>query len=433
MKHDVIVLGAGIAGLTAARDLMRAGVDVLVLEARDRVGGRVEQATLPDGRIVQLGGEVVGHAHTAYLQLVGELGLTLTESYVGEPGQIVRATSEDVSVGDPPHWFEPGDWACHERVTAAFVALAKTVDPGNPWEHPALDRLSVGAWLRAEGASSNVVRLWEIGQLSLASGSYERTSLLAALRKNVVVPSNGHYDVNDWECLRVAEGSAAVAMRLASGLGHRVRTGAPVAAVTAGPAGCQVRLVEGETFTASAIVCALPVGPLRQVDFRGLSQARLDSLHQQRQARAAKVTIAYDTPFWRDGGHNGLSESELVMGSTWAQNTGVLSALVPPERFGVLQGIPPHLRQAELLAEVAGMFGPEALAPRSFYLRMWGSDPWTQGYVTQWLPGDVMAVGPLHGTHEPPFYFCGSDQWVAGYLEGAVRTGRGAAEAVLAR
>ena len=63
--------------------------------------------------------------------------------------------------------------------------------------------------------------------------------------------------------------------------------------------------------------------------------------------------------------------------------------------------------------------------------RRWGVDPWTEGYITSWRPGDVMAVGPLHGTHEPPFYVCGSDQWVAGYMEGAVRTGRGAAAAAL--
>ena len=78
---DVLVVGAGLAGLSAARDLHRAGADVLVLEARDRPGGRVEQTTLPDGRIVQLGGELVGGFHTAYLGLVSELELTLLRRY----------------------------------------------------------------------------------------------------------------------------------------------------------------------------------------------------------------------------------------------------------------------------------------------------------------------------------------------------------------
>jgi monoamine oxidase len=85
---DVAVLGAGLAGLSAARDLARAGADVVVLEARDRVGGRVEAITLPDGRTVQMGGEVVGAAHHSYLELVAELGLTMQASYVADPGEM---------------------------------------------------------------------------------------------------------------------------------------------------------------------------------------------------------------------------------------------------------------------------------------------------------------------------------------------------------
>ena len=436
--YDAIVLGAGLAGLSAARDLAAGGAEVLVVEARDRVGGRVEQTALPDGRLVQLGGEVVGRAHTAYLRLVEELGLTLTPSYVAEPGSLTRTTPEGSSTGTRPHWFGPGDSACHAQVTAQFVELAATVDPDDPWRHPdaaRLDASSVGAWLRLAGATPAVVRLWEIEQLGLAGGSVERISLLAALRKNAAVPSAGHYDYEDWEGLRVAEGSATVALRMAEGLGHRVRLGSPVEAVTVaqGRAGCTVRLAGGETLRSSAVVCALPVGPLRQVHISGVSDARLSSLHVQRQARAAKLAVAYAEPFWRARGANGLSESEHVLGSTWPQGYALLSALVPPERLGVLLGIPPQLREQELLREVADLYGEQALHPLALYLRMWGTDRWTQGYVTQWVPGDVMRVGPLHATHEPPFYVCGSDQWVAGYMEGAVRTGRAAAAALLAR
>ncbi|MFG2894743.1 flavin monoamine oxidase family protein [Streptomyces sp. NPDC048248] len=434
MNHDVIVLGAGLAGLAAARDLNAAGADVLVLEARDRVGGRVEQTVLPDGRLVQLGGEVVGQAHTAYLALAAELGLTLIPSYVAEPGRIARATAEGVSAGDPPHWFGPGDEDGHRRAAAAFVALARTVDPHDPWSHPhadALDRLSVGAWLRSEGASPAVVRLWEIGQLALASGSCERTSLLAALRKHAAVPGDDAYAYEDWEGLRVAEGSATVALRMAEQLGRRIRLEAPVDEVTVRPGGCRVRLADGATLTAEAVVSALPVGPLRSVAVTGVSEARLASLHRQRQAVAAKFAVAYDKPFWRGLGLNGLSECEGVLGSTWPQSEGILSALIPPERYGVLLGMPAELRDHELLCDIARLYGDEAHQPFMSALRMWGTDPWTQGYVTQWSPGDVMGVGPLHGTHEPPFYVCGSDQWVAGYMEGAVRTGRAAAQAVL--
>ncbi|MET9958508.1 NAD(P)/FAD-dependent oxidoreductase [Streptomyces sp. NPDC006326] len=437
MNHDVIVLGAGLAGLAAARDLAAGGADVLVVEARDRVGGRVEQTGLADGRLVQLGGEVVGRAHTAYTALAAELDLTLVPSYVAEPGALARATPEGVRAGDPPHWFGPGDDAVHRQATAAFASLARTVDPGDPWSHPdaaALDRLSVGAWLRSRGATAAVVRLWEIGRLALADGSCERTSLLAALRKHAAVPGPVPYDYEAWEGLRVAEGSATVALRMAEGLAGRIRTGAPVEAVAVrGPRGCSVRLAGGETLTAGAVVSALPAGPLRSVAVTGVRDERLASLHRQRHALAAKFVAVYDAPFWRERGLSGLSECEGVLGSTWPQSEGILSALVPPERYGVLLAAPAALRTPELLAEIARLYGDEAHHPLATYLRLWGTDPWTQGYVTQWTPGDVMAVGPLHGTHEPPFYVCGSDQWVAGYMEGAVRTGRDAAREALSR
>ena len=120
-----------------------------------------------------------------------------------------------------------------------------------------------------------------------------------------------------------------------------------------------------------------------------------------------------------------------VLGGTWTQREGIISALVPPERLAAFLTTSPAQIESELVEEMAQAFGPEALDPQAVFVRRWGVDPWTQGYITGWRPGDVMSVGPLHGTHEPPFYVCGSDQWVCGYMEGAGRTGRGAARALL--
>ena len=93
---DVAVLGAGLAGLSAARDLHRAGTDVVVLEARERPGGRVEAVALADGRTIQAGGEVIGSEHTSYLGLVDELGLTVEPSYVADPGEMSWGLNEGV-------------------------------------------------------------------------------------------------------------------------------------------------------------------------------------------------------------------------------------------------------------------------------------------------------------------------------------------------
>jgi monoamine oxidase len=437
-RPDVVVVGAGLAGLSAARDLEAGGAQVTVLEARARVGGRVEQVELADGRRVQLGGEVVGNAHTSYLGLVEELGLTLTASYVAEPGEITRQVAGpvegSVDVGDWPSWCTAADRASYDEVEAALEKVLASIDPEDPWSCPdlgRLDRLSVGDWLRDVGASPGVLRLWELVHLSLADGSIERQSLFAYARKIVVGGTTGSYDVEQWENLRVAEGSATVALTMAAAL-RDVRLSSPVRSIQVGPQGSVVTTHDGEALHADAVVLAVPSGPARDLDIEGVSEARLTSLRRQRHAWAAKFVAAYDGPFWRARGQNALAESEGVLGSTWPQEQGVLSALVPPERYAAFAASDPATRTREALAQIAELYGPQATSPLQTWTRLWGTDPWTQGYVTNWRPGDVEAVGPLHGTHEPPFYVCGSDQWVAGYMEGAVRTGRGAAAAALA-
>ena len=435
MRSDVVVVGAGLAGLSAARDLMRAGTDVVVLEARNRPGGRVEQTTLADGRIVQLGGEVVGPFHEAYLGLAEELGLTIVPSFPQLPGEDTWVLADGRWIGTDHPWMSDEDRASFASMSEEFGALARTVDPDDPWSHPEaerLDRVSLADWLREQGATPNVVRARDLAMLALSAESVERTSLLAELRKEAAAGGNGFYDYEVWECSRVAEGSATVALRMAEELGHRVRYGAPVTRIRISPQGCSVTAETGERFEADAVVCAIPVGPLRHVRVEGVSDERMRSLDRQRHALAAKVVFTYEDSFWHDQGQNGDAYFETaVIGGTWVQREGIMSTLVPPERLAAFLTTSEAQLEAELTEEMVAAFGEAARDTVAVFMRRWGVDPWTRGYITGWRPGDVMSVGPLHGTHEPPFYVCGSDQWVCGYMEGAVRTGRRAAEAAL--
>jgi monoamine oxidase len=432
MRYDVVVLGAGLAGLSAARDLAAGGADVVVLEARNRPGGRVEQTTLADGRLVQLGGEVVGPHQTAYYGLVEELGLTLVPAFPDLPGEETWVLAGATSVGPWMSEAESGEYA---RLDREFAELAASVDPDDPWSHPEaerLDRLSVGDWLRERGAPPNVVRSRDLSMLALSAESVERTSLLSDLRKEAAAGAPGFYSYDVWECERVAEGSATVALRMAEGLGHRIRYATPVTHVKVAASGCIVTTWTGERFESEAIVCAIPVGPLRRVAIEGVSDERRASLDRQRHALAAKVVFAYETSFWEEQGQNGDAYWETgVLGGTWVQREGIMSALVPPERLAAFLATSPAQIEGELVEEMVQAFGERSRALLGIWFRRWGVDPWTEGYITSWRPGDVMAVGPLHGKHEPPFYVCGSDQWVCGYMEGAVRTGRAAAAAAL--
>ncbi len=432
---DVVVVGAGLAGLSAARDLVRGGADVLVLEARDRVGGRVEQVSVDGARPVQLGGELIGHAHTAYLGLVEELGLTLGSTYTSVAGATTYDLVDGVRRSENGFPFDTLEQhADYERVEKLFGELASTVDPADPWSHPdaaRLDGLSWAAWLRSVDALPSTTRAVEAGALALAAGSSERTSLLSELRKAAAVGDEGFYSYDLWECFQVAEGSAEVALRMGAELDGRIRLGAVVTGIAVSPSGCGISLESGEEIRAEAVVCALPVSVLHDVAVDGVSAERLASLRAQRQATAAKVVTVYDRSIWADVGANGLSEGEHLLASTWPQREGVLSGLVPPERVMWLTASAEEHRLPVLYAELERMYGPAAGRPEHSFLRLWATDPFTRGYATHWWPGDIMRVGPLHGTHEPPFYVCGSDQWVAGYMEGAVRTGRAAAASAL--
>ena len=186
--------------------------------------------------------------------------------------------------------------------------------------------------------------------------------------------------------------------------------------------------MDGERVEAETVVCALPAGPLRDVAITGVST-------NGSPRSAASATHSPQRPSSPTRARLGLggATSDGVWASVWIQREGILSSLTPPDRLGPFLATPEPQRRGEFLAMLASMMGDEALEPLLYGTRTWGLDAFTQGYVTGWRPGDVMAVGPLHGTHEPPFYVCGSDQWVAGYMEGAVRTGRDAAARALGR
>jgi monoamine oxidase len=215
-------------------------------------------------------------------------------------------------------------------------------------------------------------------------------------------------------------------------LGHRVRFGAPVKRIRVSSQGCSVVTETGERFESDAVVSAIPVGPLRNLHVEGVSEERMGSLDRQRHALAAKVVFTYADSFWHENGQNGDAYFETaVIGGTWVQREGIMSTLVPPERLAAFLTTSQAQLEAELTEEMVEAFGEEARDTEAVFFRRWGVDPFTLGYITGWRPGDVMSVGPLHGTHEPPFYVCGSDQCVCGYMEGAVRTGRAAAAAAL--
>ena len=273
MKHDVVVLGGGLAGLSAARDLAAGGADVVVLEARNRPGGRVEQTTLADGRIVQLGGEVVGPHQRAYYGLVEELGLTLVPAFPDLPGDETWILADRREVGDGHPWMSEPDRETYARLDREFAELAAGVDPDDPWSHPdaaALDRLSVGDWLRDRGAgpmrcAPRPRHARFVGRISGTHVAVVRPAQGGVRRRSRPTPTTS--------------GSASVWPRGARPRWRAWRkssvrasgTPRPVTRLKVGGSGCVITTATGERFESEAVVCAIPVGPLRRIAIEGVS------------------------------------------------------------------------------------------------------------------------------------------------------------------
>ena len=328
------------------------------------------------------------------------------------------------------------------RVAEEFARLARTVDPSDPWSHPdalQLDRLSFASWLDSVKVGQSTVRYYELKSRALADSGIGRTSLLSVLRKEVAVGMKVGaeiYALDKWESLWLNDGSAALVEALATDIGPgRMRLEEVVAQLRIrSPHSVEVELASAERLRAQAVICALPVPVLHGIPIHGLSDTRRSSLDAQRGVVATKIIGAVTGNPWTDRGLSGLLEGQQLVGSTWPQQAdGVLSALVPPDRTFELAGAS-RTTQTRLASEFfARCFGDEWSKPDAVFIEEYGLDPFSRCYITDWRPGDVMRVGPLHGTHEPPIFFAGSDHWVAGYMEGAVRTGRAAAAAFLDR
>ena len=225
-----------------------------MLEARDRPGGRVEAVPLPDGRIVQAGGEVFGHGHHAYRELAGELGLTIEPQLCRRTGRDELGSFDGVYVGDEPPWMSEEERDDADRVDARIRApdrhggSGRSVGPSVAAAY--LDaHQSRGVVALDQAALPGVHRRHTLASLSLACDGPERTSLLAELRKHARLRGGGFYDLRPGRACAVAEGSAAVVVRMAAELAPPAAAQRPDRGRESEPrrGGVRIELKGGET------------------------------------------------------------------------------------------------------------------------------------------------------------------------------------------
>ena len=441
---DVVVVGAGLAGLTAARRLRQEGRSVVVLEARDRVGGRTLNHTFADGTIVELGGQWVGPTQDRVLALADELGLATFPTYeqgdhlLGIDGDARRWADETFGL-DEDTLMDVAD------TQTALEALAATVPLDAPWDAPGardLDAQTVECWLAANARTETGLLFWQTLIPAIFSADCDQMSLLHFL---FYIRSGGMIDMlvatgGGAQDSRIAGGSQAIALRAAADLGLAVRLGCPVHLIRQDADGVQV-VHEHGSVRAERVIVALPPALAGRIRYSPALPGRRDQLTQQVPMGAViKVQARYDEPFWRRRGLSGFVVSLDDPLSVTFDNSpedrrcGVLLGFFEGEHATAAGLMDAVERRALALGCFATYFGERALHPGEYVEQDWTAEEFSRGCYggrmgtgvwTRYAQALSEPVGRIHwaGTET-------SDVW-NGYMDGAVRSGERAAEEAL--
>jgi monoamine oxidase len=440
MDAEVIVIGAGLGGLSTARALARARREVIVLEARPRIGGRLLSRTLQDGTSVDLGGQWYGPRQRRVLALVAELGLvthaTFTKgrtvySFNGHNG----SNRAGVPLGNP--LMLAGIAFALRRLSRLSDSIEKSSSFGH--SETALDRLSLQAWLRAHVWPESARSLMQFSLESLFCCSADQVSMLQALfclqasgsLVQMLAVAGGAQE------RQVTAGSKQLVEGLASELAGRIRLGMPVERIE--QRGERVRVLgHGFALSAAHVVLAIPPPLLLRIDFRpSLSSARMRLLGQIRMGSVVKSVAVYRSPFWREKGLCGTIWSDRgplngCYDSTPQHNTrGVLALLSAASAASELRELSPLERKRTLLGALAARLGDEALAPDEFLECVWADDAWTGGGYAAHVPPGAFAEGAeLLRKPEGLLHWAGTETGLTwpGYMEGALESGERAAK-----
>ncbi len=437
-RHSVAIVGAGIAGLVAARELVRAGVDVAVLEARDRVGGRTLNQPVPGGSVVEGGGEFAGPTQTAVLELAEELGIETFPTYTD--GQVVFVRGGTRTVGPDPgveRGLRPGSPG------ARLEEMARQLPLETPWDAPLAaewDRITVEDWLREaapDGRGRRIVDMAAAATLGATPGDLSLLWFLFYIRSapgglpDLLMTRDGAQD------RRFVGGSQLISLRMAEELRDRVTLASPVQRISGWSTGPASIEYDGGAIEAERVIIAMMPSDVTRIAFDPPLPERRAQLNQgwTPAEQSFKAQLVYETPFWREEGLSGQvisdEEPQITFDNTPPVGApGVILSFVDPRSMpgGA------DTRRDWLAERMAAYFGERSKTPIAYVECDWHEDGWTSGCVSPLVPGVLHPYGAA--LTEP----CGVVHWAGtetsavwnGYMDGAVRSGRRVAREVAA-
>lgn len=444
---QVVIIGGGFSGIAAAKKLHQAGVSFLVLEARERLGGRVYTKQFEQGYYLDFGGQWIGPTQDRMYELCKEHGLSYFETYnqgknildLGTKLKTYRGTIPKLDIFSLLNL----DWLIRK-----LEKLARQIDPTAPWNHPkakAFDSQNLEHFLQANSKTNACYQVIRLGCETIFACDPHEISLLHAL---FYIRSG-----TSLECLinvkggaqqdRIKGGMQTLVEAMAKPFLNQILFQYPAQQIHYSENGVEI-LGEGFSISASKVILAVPPPLLAQIEFSpALPEAKAKLLQSYRMGRVAKCFMIYDKPFWRELGFSGQSVSDdktpfqaFYDCSPADAGKGILMGFVVGSRADRFFDKTKTARKEEMTSVLTRYFGEKAKDALAYEEFSMTDEVWSKGCYAGLMKADAWTTfQDAYRQSLPPLYFAGTEaatKW-HGYIEGAVHAGENAASEVINR
>lgn len=419
-QNRCVVIGAGLSGLAAAYKLKNAGWQVTVLEARDRIGGRVfSHKDQQSGLICELGAEWVGESHERIKALCKDFNIPLQkhqfEDFLLRDGRVYR----------------PGEWSFSPQATQAFDKMIAGYEKLTAAQKTRLDRTDWWNHLEKIGFTPDDLRLRDLMDSTDFGESIRHVSAFAALAEYAESSPKNEMDY------KMTGGNSRLVEEFVKRIGsENIRLGTPVSEVKQLRGTCSVS-AGGETLRADAVVCTAPIQSLLKIKFNPpLPAVQRNAAEQLVYARICKNSVVYSDRFWKEEDFSMVSDttSHYYFHSTQSQpgKEGILTAYAIGEKADVLSSQSDERRMRIIAGDLRDLNDDAPKKARRIISYAWQRDPLTDGAYALYKPGQWFGIRPILQRPHGKVLFAGEHiaDW-QGFMEGAINTGEDAAGALM--